>query len=100
MFFWTSVRPVSFRASIHRRTDALSAWNFLQIAQVHATGLTPNLLKLFEPRPQLEFKPVPQKRKLPPITGDFNAVLLLPYVTSEPVTVAGWDDRKVSIIIV
>ncbi|KAF3440805.1 hypothetical protein FNV43_RR19091 [Rhamnella rubrinervis] len=35
----------------------------------HLTGLTSNLLKLFEPRPPLEFKPPPEKRKCPPLTG-------------------------------
>lgn len=40
-----------------------------QIGQSHPTGLTNNLLKLFEPRPPLEFKPPPEKRKCPPLTG-------------------------------
>ncbi|MBA0628261.1 hypothetical protein Godav_023022 [Gossypium davidsonii] len=39
------------------------------IGQSHPTGLTANLLKLFEPRPPLEFKPPPEKRKCPPYTG-------------------------------
>ncbi|KAL4386280.1 hypothetical protein GQ457_09G010000 [Hibiscus cannabinus] len=39
------------------------------IGQSHPTGLTANLLKLFEPRPPLEFKPPPEKRTCPPYTG-------------------------------
>ncbi|XWS45398.1 hypothetical protein CRYUN_Cryun15aG0133100 [Craigia yunnanensis] len=39
------------------------------IGQSHPTGLTNNLLKLFEPRPPLEFKQPPVKRKCPPYTG-------------------------------
>ncbi|CAN0861928.1 U1 small nuclear ribonucleoprotein 70 kDa [Linum grandiflorum] len=39
------------------------------IGQSHPTGLTANLLKLFEPRPPLEFKPPPEKRKCPPYFG-------------------------------
>ncbi|KAF5180285.1 U1 small nuclear ribonucleoprotein, partial [Thalictrum thalictroides] len=39
------------------------------IGQSHPTGLTPTLLKLFEPRPPLEYKPPPEKRKLPIKTG-------------------------------
>uniref|UniRef100_A0A0D9XHC7 RRM domain-containing protein n=1 Tax=Leersia perrieri TaxID=77586 RepID=A0A0D9XHC7_9ORYZ len=39
------------------------------MGQGHPTGLTPNLLKLFEPRPPLEFKPPVEKRKLPAYTG-------------------------------
>ncbi|GAU39998.1 hypothetical protein TSUD_211190, partial [Trifolium subterraneum] len=39
------------------------------IGQSHPTGLTSNLLKLFEPRPPLEYKPPPEKRKCPPLTG-------------------------------
>uniref|UniRef100_A0A6N2NB98 U1 small nuclear ribonucleoprotein of 70kDa N-terminal domain-containing protein n=1 Tax=Salix viminalis TaxID=40686 RepID=A0A6N2NB98_SALVM len=39
------------------------------IGQSHPTGLTTNLLKLFEPRPPLEFKPLPEKRKCPPYSG-------------------------------
>ena len=41
----------------------------LQIGQSHPTGLTTNLLKLFEPRPPLDFKPPPEKKKCPPLTG-------------------------------
>ncbi|KAF7831355.1 U1 small nuclear ribonucleoprotein 70 kDa [Senna tora] len=41
----------------------------LKIGQSHQTGLTANLLKLFEPRPPLEYKPPPEKRKCPPLTG-------------------------------
>ncbi|KAM3407923.1 hypothetical protein ACQJBY_001324 [Aegilops geniculata] len=39
------------------------------MGQGHPTGLTPNLLKLFEARPMLEHKPPVQKRKLPAYTG-------------------------------
>ncbi|KAE8696202.1 U1 small nuclear ribonucleoprotein 70 kDa [Hibiscus syriacus] len=39
------------------------------IGQSHPTGLTANLLRLFEPRLPLEFKPPPEKRKCPPYTG-------------------------------
>lgn len=39
------------------------------IGQSHQTGLTANLLKLFEPRPPLDFKPPPEKRKLPSYQG-------------------------------
>lgn len=42
-----------------------------QMGQGHPTGLTPNLLKLFEPRPPLDFKPPVEKRKLPAYTGIF-----------------------------
>jgi hypothetical protein len=41
----------------------------MQIGQSHPTGLTSNLLKLFEPRPPLEFKPPPEKRKCLSLTG-------------------------------
>ncbi|KAK3156880.1 hypothetical protein QOZ80_2AG0113300 [Eleusine coracana subsp. coracana] len=39
------------------------------IAQNHPTGLTANLLRLFEPRPPVEYKPPAQKRKLPAYSG-------------------------------
>ncbi|CAM6040294.1 unnamed protein product, partial [Sphagnum compactum] len=39
------------------------------IGQSHPTGLTTNLLKLFEPRAPLEFRPPPEKRKCPPYQG-------------------------------
>lgn len=39
------------------------------IGQSHPTGLTPSLLKLFEPRPLPEHKPPLEKRKMPPLTG-------------------------------
>ncbi|TQD82141.1 hypothetical protein C1H46_032308 [Malus baccata] len=38
-------------------------------AESHPTGLTTNLLKLFEPRPPLDFKPPPEKKKCPPLTA-------------------------------
>ena len=50
----------------------------MQIGQSHPTGLTANLLKLFEPRPPLEYKPPPEKRKCPPLTG-FNYFSKLAY---------------------
>ncbi|GAB2226169.1 hypothetical protein Drorol1_Dr00021964 [Drosera rotundifolia] len=54
------------------RTKAQNRANVLQlkmIGQSHPTGLTPNLLRLFEPRAPLEFKPPPEKRKLLPYSG-------------------------------
>jgi hypothetical protein len=45
------------------------------MGQIHPTGLTPNLLKLFEPRPPLEYKPPLEKRKLPTYTGMFRAIV-------------------------
>ena len=59
-------------AAVQARTKAQNRANVLQlklIGQSHPTGLTANLLKLFEPRPPLEFKPPPEKRKCPPYTG-------------------------------
>jgi hypothetical protein len=44
------------------------------MGQIHPTGLTPNLLKLFEPRPPLEYKPPLEKHKLPAYTGMFRAI--------------------------
>ncbi|XP_021718463.1 U1 small nuclear ribonucleoprotein 70 kDa-like [Chenopodium quinoa] len=59
-------------AAVQGRTKAQNRANVLQlkmIGQSHPTGLTPNLLKLFEPRPPLEYKPPPEKRKCPPYMG-------------------------------
>ncbi|CAJ1942577.1 unnamed protein product [Sphenostylis stenocarpa] len=59
-------------AAVQARTKAQNRANVLQlklIGQNHPTGLTANLLKLFEPRPPLEYKPPPEKRKCPPLTG-------------------------------
>ncbi|XP_024006918.1 U1 small nuclear ribonucleoprotein 70 kDa isoform X2 [Eutrema salsugineum] len=59
-------------AAVQARTKAQNRSNVLQLklmGQSHPTGLTPNLLKLFEPRPPLEFQPPPEKRKCPPYTG-------------------------------
>ncbi|XP_061342349.1 U1 small nuclear ribonucleoprotein 70 kDa-like isoform X2 [Gastrolobium bilobum] len=59
-------------AAVQARTKAQNRANVLQlklIGQSHPTGLTSNLLKLFEPRPPLEYKPHPEKRKCPPLTG-------------------------------
>ncbi|KAM1261823.1 hypothetical protein ACFX13_027740 [Malus domestica] len=59
-------------AAVQGRTKAQNRQNVLQlkmIGQSHPTGLTTNLLKLFEPRPPLDFKPPPEKKKCPPLTG-------------------------------
>lgn len=59
-------------AAVQARTKAQNRANVMQlklIGQSHPTGLTTNLLKLFEPRPPLEYKPPPEKRKCPPYTG-------------------------------
>ncbi|KAK0605679.1 hypothetical protein LWI29_029512 [Acer saccharum] len=59
-------------AAVQARTKAQNRANVLQlklIGQSHPTGLTANLLKLFEPRPPLEYKPPPEKRKCPPLIG-------------------------------
>ncbi|XP_044498299.1 U1 small nuclear ribonucleoprotein 70 kDa-like [Mangifera indica] len=59
-------------AAVQARTKAQNRANVLQlklIGQSHPTGLTANLLKLFDPRPPLEYKPVIEKRKCPPLTG-------------------------------
>ncbi|KAI4327583.1 hypothetical protein L6164_020023 [Bauhinia variegata] len=59
-------------AAVQARTKAQNRANVLQlklIGQSHPTGLTNNLLKLFEPRPPLEYKPPPEKRKCPPLNG-------------------------------
>ncbi|KAK9108838.1 hypothetical protein Sjap_016898 [Stephania japonica] len=52
--------------AVQARTKAQNRAN---IGQSHPTGLTNNLLKLFEPRAPLEFKPPPEKRKCPPYLG-------------------------------
>ncbi|XP_068653764.1 U1 small nuclear ribonucleoprotein 70 kDa isoform X1 [Aristolochia californica] len=59
-------------AGVQARTKAQNRATVLQlklIGQSHPTGLTANLLKLFEPRPPLEHKPPPEKRRCPPYTG-------------------------------
>ncbi|KAM0883445.1 hypothetical protein ACQ4PT_031636 [Festuca glaucescens] len=59
-------------AGVQSRVKAQSRANLLQlklIGQSHPTGLTTNLLKLFEPRPLLEHKPPLEKRKLPAYSG-------------------------------
>ncbi|KAL2497951.1 U1 small nuclear ribonucleoprotein 70 kDa [Abeliophyllum distichum] len=59
-------------AAVQARTKAQNRANVIQlklIGQSHPTGLTTNLLKLFEPRPPLEYKPPLEKRKCPPYTG-------------------------------
>lgn len=58
--------------AVQGRPKVVNRANVLQlkaIGQSHPTGLTNNLLKLFEPRPPLEYKPPPEKRKLPPYKG-------------------------------
>ncbi|XP_065015972.1 U1 small nuclear ribonucleoprotein 70 kDa-like [Musa acuminata AAA Group] len=58
--------------AVQARTKAQNRANVLQlklIGQSHPTGLTTNLLKLFEPRAPLEYKPPVEKRKCPPYTG-------------------------------
>lgn len=58
--------------SVQARTKQQNRANLMQmklIGQSHPTGLTNNLLKLFEPRPPLEYKPPPEKRKCLPYTG-------------------------------
>ncbi|KAE9614401.1 putative U1 small nuclear ribonucleoprotein of 70kDa [Lupinus albus] len=59
-------------AAVQARAKAQNRANVLQlklIGQNHPTGLTSNLLRLFEPRPPLEYKPPLEKRKCPPLTG-------------------------------
>ncbi|KAF8405212.1 hypothetical protein HHK36_010112 [Tetracentron sinense] len=59
-------------AAVQARTKAQNRATVLQlklIGQSHPTGLTSNLLKLFEPRPPLEYKPTPEKRKCPSYSG-------------------------------
>ncbi|CAN6451963.1 unnamed protein product [Victoria cruziana] len=59
-------------AAVQARTKAQNRATVLQlklIGQSHPTGLTANLLKLFEPRPPLEYKPPPEKRKCPSYSG-------------------------------
>ncbi|OVA18690.1 RNA recognition motif domain [Macleaya cordata] len=59
-------------AAVQARTKAQNRATVLQlklIGQSHPTGLTNNLLKLFEPRPPLEYKPPPEKRKCLSYTG-------------------------------
>uniref|UniRef100_A0A7N0UC27 RRM domain-containing protein n=1 Tax=Kalanchoe fedtschenkoi TaxID=63787 RepID=A0A7N0UC27_KALFE len=59
-------------AAVQARTKVQNRQNVLQMklmGQAHPTGLTNNLLKLFEARPPLEFKPPPERRKCQPYTG-------------------------------
>ncbi|PHU27010.1 U1 small nuclear ribonucleoprotein 70 kDa [Capsicum chinense] len=58
--------------NVQARAKAQNRANVMQlklIGQSHPTGLTANLLKLFEPRPPLEYKPPPEKRKCLSYTG-------------------------------
>ncbi|KAM7265377.1 hypothetical protein ACFE04_003060 [Oxalis oulophora] len=57
---------VQARAKAQNRANVV---HLKLIGQGHPTGLTNNLLKLFEARPPLEFKPPPDKRKCLPLTG-------------------------------
>ncbi|KAJ4878699.1 U1 small nuclear ribonucleoprotein 70 kDa [Raphanus sativus] len=64
--------PFMRNQAVQARPKVQNRSNVLQLklmGQSHPTGLTPNLLKLFEPRPPLEFLPPPEKRKCPPYTG-------------------------------
>ncbi|XP_047333832.1 U1 small nuclear ribonucleoprotein 70 kDa [Impatiens glandulifera] len=54
------------RPKVQNRTNVMQ---LKLMGQTHPTGLTPNLLKLFEARPPLEYKPPPEKRKCPPYSG-------------------------------
>ncbi|XP_010503733.1 PREDICTED: U1 small nuclear ribonucleoprotein 70 kDa-like [Camelina sativa] len=59
-------------AAVQARPKTQNRASVLQLklmGQSHPTGLTNNLLRLFEPRPPLEYKPPPEKRKCPPYTG-------------------------------
>ncbi|KMZ59175.1 U1 small nuclear ribonucleoprotein 70 kDa [Zostera marina] len=58
--------------NVQARAKAQNRASVLQLklmGQSHPTGLTPNLLRLFEPRPPLEFKIPPEKRKCLPYSG-------------------------------
>ncbi|RWR75810.1 U1 small nuclear ribonucleoprotein-like protein [Cinnamomum micranthum f. kanehirae] len=58
--------------AVQSRTKARNRASILRlklIGQSHPTSLTSNLLKHLEPRPPLEYKPPPEKRKCPPYTG-------------------------------
>jgi hypothetical protein len=57
------------------------------MGQSHPTGLTPNLLKLFEARPPLEHKPPVEKRKLPAYTGTDLAFTILRLIDGRGVAV-------------
>uniref|UniRef100_A0A0D9XLC4 RRM domain-containing protein n=1 Tax=Leersia perrieri TaxID=77586 RepID=A0A0D9XLC4_9ORYZ len=60
-------------SGVQARTKAHNRANQLQlklIGQSHPTGLTTNLLRLFEARPPLEYRPPVEKRKLPAYTGN------------------------------
>ncbi|TVU32056.1 hypothetical protein EJB05_23774 [Eragrostis curvula] len=52
---------VQYRAKAQDRTNAKLI--------AHPTGLPPNLLRLFDPRPPLEYKPPAEKRELPAYSG-------------------------------
>lgn len=57
---------VQGRVKTHNRANVMHS---KAIGSSHPTGLTNNLLKLFEPRPPLEYKPPPEKNKCPPYIG-------------------------------
>ncbi|KAK1357568.1 U1 small nuclear ribonucleoprotein 70 kDa [Heracleum sosnowskyi] len=57
---------VQGRVKTQNRTNAQQ---LKAIGSIHPTGLTSNLLRLFEPRPPLEYKPPLEKNKCPPYTG-------------------------------
>ncbi|KAG9158816.1 hypothetical protein Leryth_013713 [Lithospermum erythrorhizon] len=59
-------------SGIQARAKAQNRANLMvlkQMGQSHPTGLTTSLLKLFEPRPPLEYKQPLEKRKCPPYSG-------------------------------
>lgn len=55
-----------------------------QIGQSHPTGLTTSLLRLFEPRPPIDYKPPVEKRKLPPLSGQASSRLHFPANPLQP----------------
>ncbi|XP_047317284.1 U1 small nuclear ribonucleoprotein 70 kDa-like [Impatiens glandulifera] len=61
------------RPKVQNRTNVMQ---LKLIGQTHPTGLTPNILKLFEARPPLDYKPPPEKRKCLPYTGMAQFVCL------------------------
>ncbi|XP_024535899.1 U1 small nuclear ribonucleoprotein 70 kDa [Selaginella moellendorffii] len=52
-----------------RKEDSPYVKHLKQLAKSHPTGLTPNLLRLFDPPPPVEYKEPIEKKELPPYTG-------------------------------
>ncbi|XP_024538029.1 U1 small nuclear ribonucleoprotein 70 kDa [Selaginella moellendorffii] len=52
-----------------RKEDSPHVKHLKQLAKSHPTGLTPNLLRLFDPPPPVEYKEPIEKKELPPYTG-------------------------------